>query len=414
MMTMNRVTLLGYAGRNPEMRKLQSGDDVAQFSLATTERFRRRDETVGESTEWHSVVAFGAAAEAVRKLVRKGAPVLVEGRIASRTWTDRTTGAERRATEIVVSGPRGQVNVLARRSTGAGGDEPPGGPAAAGAASGAGPAEGGEAANGAAQAGTAGSPSGEDVAVAGAESEGTGETAAGGDEAVAAAAETGGDPPVGAGDTAGASAVGGAVGETAGPSEDAAGAAQAMPESKPPWRSTRTPGPTGRPMTTTIMIRPAVLLAAALALALWPAPARAAGEAAAGADCAPEVEQALAEGARIGVERDVAILRHPEQGIRDPDSILDFSCLEDLFDFRSFDILFDPGRSMADLLGLVQRRICSAAREAYRGYVGRPLDAALYTARTPRLPGLDPVRDIGDVVRTGSAERFRDIVGDRR
>ena len=123
MMTMNRVTLLGYAGRNPEMRKLQSGDDVAQFSLATTERFRRRDETVGESTEWHSVVAFGAAAEAVRKLVRKGAPVLVEGRIASRTWTDRTTGAERRATEIVVSGPRGQVNVLARRRTGAGGDE---------------------------------------------------------------------------------------------------------------------------------------------------------------------------------------------------------------------------------------------------------------------------------------------------
>ena len=78
-----------------------------------------------------------------------------------------------------------------------------------------------------------------------------------------------------------------------------------------------------------------------------------------------------------------------EQAV-DPDSILDFSCLDDLFDFRSFDILFDPGRSMADLLGLVQRRICSAARKAYRGYVGRPLDAAPYTARTPRLPGLDP------------------------
>ena len=160
MMTMNRVTLLGYAGRNPEMRKLQSGDDVAQFSLATTERFRRRDETVGESTEWHSVVAFGAAAEAVRKLVRKGAPVLVEGRITSRTWTDRT-GAERRATEIVVSGPRGQVNVLARRRTGAGGDgddDPPGG------AAGTGPAKGAEAANGSAQAvsaGAAGSPSDE-------------------------------------------------------------------------------------------------------------------------------------------------------------------------------------------------------------------------------------------------------------
>ena len=177
MMTMNRVTLLGYAGRNPEMRKLQSGDDVAQFSLATTERFRRRDDTVGESTEWHSVVAFGAAADAVRKLVRKGAPVLVEGRITSRTWTDRT-GAERRATEVVVSGPRGQVNVLARRKTGAGGDDdPPGG------AAGTGPAKGAEAANGSAQAataGAAGSPSDEDAAAAaGVESDSTSEADAG-------------------------------------------------------------------------------------------------------------------------------------------------------------------------------------------------------------------------------------------
>ncbi len=148
----------------------------------------------------------------------------------------------------------------------------------------------------------------------------------------------------------------------------------------------------------------------ALALSLWPAAASAAGaEGAAGADCAPEVERALIEGARMGVERDVAVLRHPDQGIRDPDSILDFSCLDDLFDFRRFDILFDPGRSMADLLGLVQRRICAAAREAYRGYLGRPLDAVLYTAQVPRLPGLDPIRAIGRTARAGSAERDRSI-----
>jgi len=152
----------------------------------------------------------------------------------------------------------------------------------------------------------------------------------------------------------------------------------------------------------------------------------AAGEAVAGADCAPEIERALIEGARIGVERDVAVLRHPDQGIRDPDSILDFSCLDDLFDFRRFDMLFDPGRNMSDLLGLVQRRICAAAREAYRGYVGRPLDSALYTAHTPRLPGLDPVRPMNTPVRAASAERhqgvpldqgvplFRSIVGGSR
>ena len=141
-------------------------------------------------------------------------------------------------------------------------------------------------------------------------------------------------------------------------------------------------------------------------------PAAAEGMPDAEADCAPEVEQALVEGARIGVERDAAVVRHPDQGIRDPDSILDFSCLDDLFDFRRFDTLFDPGRSLADLLGLVQRRICAAAPEAYRSYIGRPLDDAVYTARTVLLPGLDPVGTIERAVRGGSAKQVRSVVGD--
>ena len=162
------------------------------------------------------------------------------------------------------------------------------------------------------------------------------------------------------------------------------------------------------------MNRRTVILAAVLALALSPLPAMADGQVAAEADCAPEVERALAEGARIGVERDVAVVRHPDQGIRDPDSILDFSCLDDLFDFRRFDILFDPGRSMADLLGLVQRRICAATRDAYRSYVGRPLDDAVYTGRRVILPGLEPVGTIEREVRRESADRFRSIVGGSR
>ena len=170
------------------------------------------------------------------------------------------------------------------------------------------------------------------------------------------------------------------------------------------------------------MNRRAVLLAAVLALALWPAPAAADGEAppeavpeaATEADCAPEVRQALADSARAGVERDVTILRDPDQGIREPDSILDFSCLDDLFDFGRFDILFDPGISMAHLLGLVQRRICALAREAYRNYVGRPLDDALYTARDFQRRAWEPVREVEDTIRSGGAERFRRIVGDGR
>ena len=162
------------------------------------------------------------------------------------------------------------------------------------------------------------------------------------------------------------------------------------------------------------MRRRSALIAAVLVLALWPAPAMTEDGAANGAECAPEVERALAEGARIGVERDVAVLRHADQGIRDPDSILDFSCLDDLFDFRRFDILFDPGRGMADLLGLVQRRICAAAREAYRGYVGRHLDASLYTAHSLRLPGLDPAGNSQRAIRAGNAERDRGVPSYRR
>lgn len=164
------------------------------------------------------------------------------------------------------------------------------------------------------------------------------------------------------------------------------------------------------------MNSPRLLAAAALASALFAAPAAAGGGDAA---CDPGVRQALAESARAGVERDVAIVRHPGQGIRDPDSILEFSCIEDLFDYRSFDILFDPGRNMGDLLGLLQRRVCAVAREAYRRYAGRHLDAAVYTARADRLPGLGavPVRRAepsraGGV--TGGAARFRTVVGGGR
>ena len=163
------------------------------------------------------------------------------------------------------------------------------------------------------------------------------------------------------------------------------------------------------------MNSPRLLAATVLALALLAPPAAAAGGDAA---CDPGVRQALAESARAGVERDVAIVRHPEQGIRDPDSILEFSCIEDLFDYRSFDILFDPGRK--DLLGLLQRRVCAVAREAYRRYVGRHPDAAVYTARAARLPGLGaaPMRRTepnragnaaGDTA--GDAARFRNVVG---
>ena len=168
-------------------------------------------------------------------------------------------------------------------------------------------------------------------------------------------------------------------------------------------------------------------LAAALALAIWVAPAAEAqppgtagpqGDAA----CDPQVAEALAGSAQAGVEADLAVLRNPDQGIRNPDSILDFSCITDLFDYRSFDIHFDPAGALERILDLARRHICAAARDAYRRYVGRALDPAVYTSvyarPVRRLPGLDVDWGRGNVIDdlggNGDGALFRNVVGDTR
>ena len=111
MLHVNRATLLGHAGRDPEVRTLPGGGRTAWFSLATTERWRRTDGEPGEATEWHRVVVYGGAVKAVEARVRTGALVMVEGRIAGREFTDGA-GVDRRITEIVVGRPQDMVNVL--------------------------------------------------------------------------------------------------------------------------------------------------------------------------------------------------------------------------------------------------------------------------------------------------------------
>ena len=115
MLHINRVTLLGNAGRDPEIRTLQqSGDEVASFSLATTQKWKRRDGTPAEATEWHRVAVYGAQVKVAKELVRKGVALLVEGRLASRAFTDKQ-GRERQVTEVVVAGPQARINVLSPR-----------------------------------------------------------------------------------------------------------------------------------------------------------------------------------------------------------------------------------------------------------------------------------------------------------
>ena len=105
--------------------------------------------------------------------------------------------------------------------------------------------------------------------------------------------------------------------------------------------------------------------------------------------CDPEIREGLMESASAGVQGDLAIIRDPDQGIRSPDSILDLSCLEELFDFGGFDVFYDPGASMQDLMGLLERQVCTVARNAYRGYVGRSLDTSALAWDLERLPGVE-------------------------
>ena len=101
MASVNKVIIVGNLGRDPEMRTFPSGDQVANVTIATTDRWR--DKNTGEnkeSTEWHRVVFNGRLAEIVGQYLRKGSQVYVEGSLRTRKWTDQASGQERYATEI--------------------------------------------------------------------------------------------------------------------------------------------------------------------------------------------------------------------------------------------------------------------------------------------------------------------------
>ena len=111
MLNMNRATLLGHAGRDPEIRDLKKGGKAAVFTLATTEKWTNAEGRPGKATEWHRIVVYGPTVKAVEAMLKKGDRVMVEGRIATRAFTDRE-GNDRAVTEIVVSGWQGMVNIL--------------------------------------------------------------------------------------------------------------------------------------------------------------------------------------------------------------------------------------------------------------------------------------------------------------
>lgn len=120
--SLNKVILIGNLGKDPEVRRMQSGDPVVSFSLATSETWR--DKNSGErkeKTEWHNIVVFNdQIAKVAEQYLKKGMKVYVEGALQTRKWTDQT-GNDRYTTEIVLQKFRGELQMLDSRGQGEGG-----------------------------------------------------------------------------------------------------------------------------------------------------------------------------------------------------------------------------------------------------------------------------------------------------
>jgi single-strand DNA-binding protein len=117
-MALNKVILIGNVGQEPQIRQTQGGSPIANFTLATTERWK--DKMSGEQkskTEWHRIVVFGDLAKVVENYVKKGDKLYIEGSLQTRKWQDNN-GLERQTTEIILQGYGSKLEMLDRKSSG--------------------------------------------------------------------------------------------------------------------------------------------------------------------------------------------------------------------------------------------------------------------------------------------------------
>jgi single-strand DNA-binding protein len=117
--SLNKVILIGNLGKDPEVRKMQSGDSVVNFTIATSETWR--DKNSGErkeKTEWHNIVVFNEQiAKVAEQYLKKGMKVYIEGSLQTRSWEDQS-GQKKYTTEIVLQKYRGELQMLDSRNEG--------------------------------------------------------------------------------------------------------------------------------------------------------------------------------------------------------------------------------------------------------------------------------------------------------
>lgn len=99
--SVNKVILVGNLGRDPELRYTPNGTPVANFSIATSERFKGQDGEWKDQTEWHNIVCWRRLAEVAGEYLKKGSKVYIEGKLKTRNWDDKD-GKKNYRTEIFV------------------------------------------------------------------------------------------------------------------------------------------------------------------------------------------------------------------------------------------------------------------------------------------------------------------------
>lgn len=121
--SLNKVLIIGNLGQDPEIRNMTSGEEVASFSVATSESWK--DKSTGERkdrTQWHKIVVFNSALVNVCKnYLSKGSKVYVEGQLETRKWTDKE-GKDQYTTEVVLRPYRGEITMLDSKKDGQGSD----------------------------------------------------------------------------------------------------------------------------------------------------------------------------------------------------------------------------------------------------------------------------------------------------
>ncbi|MBO3699820.1 single-stranded DNA-binding protein [Roseivirga sp. E12] len=122
----NKVILVGNLGKDPEVRHLDNGRAVANFSLATSETYKNKQGERVTNTEWHNVVLWTPLAEIAERFLKKGGQVYIEGKLTTRSWDDQD-GNKRYTTEVVGR----ELTLLGGRPEGGGGAAAPQGNAAA-------------------------------------------------------------------------------------------------------------------------------------------------------------------------------------------------------------------------------------------------------------------------------------------